>query len=105
MNLKQILKTLYEQKILTLRFKTSEERENFRVRLYNSKAREDKILEDILDEEKTKLRFEQTNLHTLFFAKIWLESRVQTEFEVIDIDDAPKEKELPGGSEIPDNME
>jgi hypothetical protein len=91
-NLKEILKEVYAGKKLTLGFETKQARENFRVALYKAKSPEDKVLTDILNEERQTLRFEKLDPEVMgvvqYKAKIWLENKPSepADFEVLDIE-------------------
>lgn len=99
MDLKEILKKLYEGRRLKLSFASAKEREQFRIRLYKIKQREDKVLTDILDEDRQVLKCQfidvvETDGVTLstpiIDAIFWLEKKPIQEFEVTDITD-PKD--------------
>ena len=103
-----ILREVFAGRKLTLSFPSQEARESFRQKLYKGKAVEDKVLTDILDEEKKVMRFEIVDktivegneiVEIKCEAKIWLEKKPMDQYSVIQIIDPEengKDQIVPG---------
>ena len=96
--LKQILKHIYEGKKIKMTFGNHKQRENFRVRLYKAKQEEDRVLTDILEEDRQILKCELRDSivvdgkeinSSVCEAIFWLEKKpteTQFDFEVVEDD-------------------
>lgn len=91
MDIAGILKNLRLGNKVVLTFQSPLAREKFRVALYKAKKEEDKVLTDVLDEERETLRTEAfdteiTDLEfkpvTQFKARFWLEKKPSDDYEV-----------------------
>lgn len=104
-NVNDVLKQLYAQRKVKLRFNSEADRDNFRQNLYKYKKTQDEAALAILDEVKQKLRYlkETHEGQGEYDATFWLEDKKEISFEIISIEETPV-KEQHGEKKVSANL-
>lgn len=114
MNPMQILNQVLAGKKINIQFESIKQREMFRQRVYKLKARQDKYMAEILDEEKLIMKSKSEDKvwgdENSYFLTLWTEEKKAPTYKVLSIIEGDKAsndgqesaQEIPGNLVSPD---